>query len=443
MLNLILNSILDEAAKRKYIIQNLKGKQPLSIEEIVEFFDFPYINTIYEILNLKDKGLIDESIESEILLDNVERTSILEQKEIIKYQIKDKADTSRENYFKSILTFDDNGICNRCGLCLSVCPIDIIEQTDNYLYIDESECITCGLCYSFCPHSVSYEPIYQYNKSFKVPLNYTENIGYYEKIYSAKTLIDEFNDKKQDGGIVSSLLYYLLDEKLVDAVVTVKHSRKFWKPKIAIIKNKHYLDKTPGSIYSNSPILSILNKTRKYKKIAIVALPCKIRALAKAEYLPLNLGMFDNIKYKIGLFCMKTFTYENMLKLIHYKFNLELDDIDKMDIKKGRLFLVLINGEITSISLKECQSYAAKFCNYCDDLTAELADISVGAIGSDSGWSSIITRTKKGDDLFNGVMDKGLIKTNPAIDLKNCQSLIEQIAMKKKKICKPIILKNC
>ncbi|MFX0188164.1 MAG: Coenzyme F420 hydrogenase/dehydrogenase, beta subunit C-terminal domain [Candidatus Hodarchaeota archaeon] len=442
-LNLILKSILDEAAKRKYIIQKLKGKQPLSLEGIVEIFDFPSINTIYEILNLKDKGLINESIESEVILDNDERSSILEQKLEKKYQIKRNANLIQENYFKSILTFDDSGICTRCGLCLSICPIDIIEQTDNYVYVDESECITCGLCYSVCPHSVPYQPLYNYKKSFQSSLNYTENLGYYKKIYSAKTLIDEFNEKKQDGGIISSLLYYLLDEKLVDAVITVKHSRKFWKPKIAIIKNKLYLDKTQGSIYSNAPILSVLNKTKKYKKIAIVALPCKIRALAKAEHLPLNLGMFDNIKYKIGLFCMKTFTYENLMNLIKYKFNLELDDVVKMDIKKGRLFLNLINGEIISISLKECRSYFANFCNYCSDLTAEFADISVGAIGSDSGWSSVITRTKKGELLLHRAIDKGLVKLNPKIDVRKRQLLIEKLAMEKKNNCKPTILKNC
>ncbi|HXY82245.1 MAG TPA: Coenzyme F420 hydrogenase/dehydrogenase, beta subunit C-terminal domain, partial [Candidatus Saccharimonadales bacterium] len=46
----------------------------------------------------------------------------------------------------------------------------------------------------------------------------------------------------------------------------------------------------------------------------------------------------------------------------------------------------------------------------CDDFTAEFADISVGAIGSPSGYSTILARTENGLDLVKQAEKAGYIE---------------------------------
>ena len=407
--NFTLDSILDADFERKYILQELKGKKPLALEEIVKFFIFQDDNIVRDIFYLKERGLVEEIIESPInLKDNI-----------------------RENYFNPVSIIYDNKYCCRCGLCASVCPLDSIELTENYLYIDEGTCITCGLCFSVCPRSFPVEKIYNHIKKTNNSLMFSKNFGYYKKLYSARTLNKNIKEIGQDGGIVTSLLYYLLDNNLVDAVLTIKHSKCSWKPKIGIITNKEDLYKTAGTTYVHSPILSVLNKTNKFERIAIVAVPCKIKALIKGELFSI-LPFFNNIKYKIGLFCMEAFSYEGLLNFINDKFHLKIIDIMKMEIKQGYFIITLYSGNVLSVPLKDVHKYILNFCRYCDDLTAELADISVGSIGSKIKWSSVITRTQKGEYLFNKAIKHGLIEAKLIEDAKLGKSLINKIAKKKR-----------
>ena len=38
-------------------------------------------------------------------------------------------------------------------------------------------------------------------------------------------------------------------------------------------------------------------------------------------------------------------------------------------------------------------------CSYCDDFTAQFADVSVGSVGSKKGYSTVIVRSKAGEKL--------------------------------------------
>ncbi|MCK4716740.1 MAG: 4Fe-4S binding protein [Candidatus Marinimicrobia bacterium] len=42
-------------------------------------------------------------------------------------------------------------ICDLCGTCVSVCPVDCIELTEFDLIIDHDVCINCDACVKMCP----------------------------------------------------------------------------------------------------------------------------------------------------------------------------------------------------------------------------------------------------------------------------------------------------
>jgi coenzyme F420 hydrogenase subunit beta len=137
---------------------------------------------------------------------------------------------------------------------------------------------------------------------------------------------------------------------------------------------------------------------------------------------------------------MEAFSFENVFKLSGEKFEKKLNEITKMDISGGKFIITLKSGEVEKVPLKEVKSYARPNCHYCEDLTADYADISVGSIGSPSGWSSVITRTKLGDKIYKDAVKAGLIESKDLKDIKPGLGLLERIAGSKRKGCKPIIL---
>lgn len=140
-------------------------------------------------------------------------------------------------------------------------------------------------------------------------------------------------------------------------------------------------------------------------KIAMVGTPCEIMAASKLQHYT-----DSPIDIKIGLFCMENFSYKyfgNLLK----EYDLTMNDIEKFQIEKGFVFLLLKTKETVKISLSEAKRMLRKNCNICVELTSETSDISIGSIGSEKGWSTLIIRTKKGEDIVNGAIKQKFIKS--------------------------------
>lgn len=46
-------------------------------------------------------------------------------------------------------------VCNQCGTCASVCPVEAISKTKDGVYIiDAEKCNGCGACVEACPRQV-------------------------------------------------------------------------------------------------------------------------------------------------------------------------------------------------------------------------------------------------------------------------------------------------
>lgn len=45
----------------------------------------------------------------------------------------------------------DRDECIACGPCKDSCPVDAIEDHDDWYRIDQDICIQCGQCQSVCP----------------------------------------------------------------------------------------------------------------------------------------------------------------------------------------------------------------------------------------------------------------------------------------------------
>ncbi len=45
-------------------------------------------------------------------------------------------------------------VCDQCGVCAEVCPVDAISEKNGIFFIDPDECIGCYVCVDECPQKV-------------------------------------------------------------------------------------------------------------------------------------------------------------------------------------------------------------------------------------------------------------------------------------------------
>lgn len=140
-------------------------------------------------------------------------------------------------------------------------------------------------------------------------------------------------------------------------------------------------------------------------RIAMVGTPCEIMAASKLQYYT-----DSSIDVKLGLFCMENFSYKYFINLLE-EYDLKMDDIEKFQIDKGFVFLLLKNRQTVKIPLSVAKRIIRKNCNICVELTSETSDISIGSIGSDDGWSTLIIRTKKGEEIVDGAIKEKFIES--------------------------------
>jgi coenzyme F420-reducing hydrogenase beta subunit len=119
----------------------------------------------------------------------------------------------------------------------------------------------------------------------------------------------------------------------------------------------------------------------------------------------------------IGLFCFEAFDYEKLKEETQRLLGVDLDKAEKTQIHKGK-YIVQVDGKDYSCRVRELNEAVEKGCVYCDDFTANLADISIGSVGSPDGYSTVIVRSDVGKRLLEKLdLAKGDINTEEVTKL--------------------------
>lgn len=430
----ILFTIFDEE-RLKYSLYHLLNKN--STFETVHHFSLKNSINIKKALSLlellKNENLINLEINNN---DNTDaEISNIESKDFSIKSIQVNPLLIKSIYEPVNIIFDSNN-CSGCGLCAGICPVNCINIYNGFGKIDEDKCIKCGLCYTLCPRT--YLPVTLLNMSQKNSSEVNDTfpqIGHYHEIYSARTKIKEISEICQDGGISSTCLYFLFDEKKIEYALGATMSRSIWRPEPMLIKTKSDVLKTAGTKYVNNPTLRLLNELNESSsRLAIVGVPCMMQALLKSQIYNIGIPSLNQIEYRIGIFCMESFSYESLLKICE-KLNVDINSIKKTDINKGKFFVYTQTGEELSIPVKEISHLARKDCEVCYDLTSESADISIGSIGSPASWNTVIIRTIKGKQLFDGLIKQNLIEYKNIKEVQPGLPMVEKTANSKKSKC--------
>ena len=322
--------------------------------------------------------------------------------------------------------------CAGCAACVVVCPVRCLDYSEEKPKI-VNKCTACGICAQICPrYDFSLPTVEKF--VFSRERKPEEDFGVYRRIVIAQARDKNILQVCQDGGVVTTLLKFALENGLVDGAVVsgVSEDKPFFPvPRLATTSQE--VLKCAGTRYFYSPNLIAFQEGIKQKKesLAYVGTPCQINALRKIEMFPLK-KYANPLRLTIGLMCTESFTYEGLMeKHIQKELGINPQDISKMNIK-GRILVTTKNGEINAISLKDAKKYTRKGCASCVDFSAELADISAGGLGL-SGWTFIIIRTEKGEEIFQNAEKKGLLKTKPVEEERRAYDLLIKLSNRKRR----------
>ncbi|MFX1343660.1 MAG: Coenzyme F420 hydrogenase/dehydrogenase, beta subunit C-terminal domain [Promethearchaeota archaeon] len=344
----------------------------------------------------------------------------------------------------------NKGICQLCGGCVSFCSsfedniIDFVDLNSPPQYINEEKCLKCGICYYICPQThvldETINKIYKFSDFTSMPL------GYYEQIYTCQSTDGEFLKIGIDGGVVNSIINFLIEKKVIDGAIVAKTTAPFSRESF-IAYNKKDLINASGIKLDISQQLkeaqrlstytkSISKLTQyKFKKLALVGTPCQIytiRCMQDLEIIP-----SENIELCLGLFCYESFSFDKTkIRQFEKNFNIKFKDITKINIKENVILKLkdTIQGEkILTIPFNQLTDYMRPSCNSCRDFTNIYADISFGGLGSHEKYTTVIPRTDKGKKFLRKVVDGGGIKclTLDAQRKKNMIILITEYSKKK------------
>ncbi|MFX1323207.1 MAG: Coenzyme F420 hydrogenase/dehydrogenase, beta subunit C-terminal domain, partial [Promethearchaeota archaeon] len=107
-------------------------------------------------------------------------------------------------------------------------------------------------------------------------------------------------------------------------------------------------------------------------------------------------------------------------------FKIKFTDIEKINIKEDLIFR-LKGDKVVHIPFNRLNYYMRPACNACGDFTNIYADISFGGLGSPNKYTTVITRTKKGKNIFTKALDAGIIK-NLDLDQAKKKKMVDLIS---------------
>ncbi|WP_218939739.1 Coenzyme F420 hydrogenase/dehydrogenase, beta subunit C-terminal domain [Lutibacter citreus] len=331
-----------------------------------------------------------------------------------------------------------NDMCIGCGLCIYKCPSQALEvQINDYGFLIPEQISSCdsdGECITVCPFNpFPKEEVKTENEIaeiyFDKATKYQEKVGRYVNIYAGYA--NEFRLNSSSGGIATYIFTELIERGIVDHVFSVKQSTKpgFYY-EYSISNNRKELSEAAKTRYFPVTLATVMPEIHKLKgKVAIVGVACFIKAIRLAQHTePL---LKDKIPFLVGIICggvKSSFFTEYLASKVNipienikkpqfrikdlnstagdYSFGCSsTDDNSKKLIRMGSL------GDMWGTGL-----FKANACDFCDDVTTELADISLGDAWLEpfnkegKGTNVIVTRSFLADKILQEGITSGKLR---------------------------------
>lgn len=293
-----------------------------------------------------------------------------------------------------------NDLCIGCGLCTYKCPNKALEMKWNeYGFLTpflSGSCNNDGSCLSVCPFNpFPAEDIKTEDELANIFLdeapNHHPKIGKYYGLYAGYS--NDFRMTSSSGGIATYVLTELLAQKIVDYVFSVKESSNPESHyEYAISKTKDELIAGSKTRYYPVTLATVFSEIDKIDgNIAIVGVGCFIKAIRLAQHS--NPELKKKIKFLVGIICggVKSRFFSEYLANkagvptdLYCKPEFRIKDINSTAADYSFGCYNKNTNEFKSIKMRTVGDmwgtglFKNNACDFCDDVTTELADISLG-----------------------------------------------------------------
>ena len=313
------------------------------------------------------------------------------------------------------------GNCTHCGACVGLNP-SVLDFKDTpygpipflkkkYLTKNEREALNIG--WEICPgRGIPLNSLLSWLHSKHIEPSL---IGPTRNIYTGHSNNNLIRKNGASGGILSGIAIHLLETNQVQGAVVLKQGHRIPdKAEPIIATSREEILNSAQSVYSTTPLLTILKKISNFKgKLLFIGLPEHVATIRMLQYI--EHPSVKNIKIIIGPYVganmypgsvrtflrMKKVSIDTKIKKLFWRYGdwpgklrVELEDNKVYESEKFYYnflipFFISNNSKLTP-----------DFCN-------ELTDISVGDAWSpkfesrNGGYSVITCRTKIGEKILN------------------------------------------
>lgn len=323
----------------------------------------------------------------------------------------------------------NNELCIGCGLCVYKCPSEALQMSMNnegFLVADSIENCDCkGDCLDVCPFNpYPKDEVRTENEIAGLFLNnanqFHQRIGKYINVFAGYS--NEFRLTSSSGGLGTYICTELLERKIADHIFSIKESSKpgmFYE--YAVSSSKKDLLGASKTRYFPVSLATVFSEINRLEgKVAIVGIACFIKAVRLAQYSDPKLK--EKIPFLVGIICgglkSRFFTEYLASKMEIDPQNIRQPQFRKKDLSSSAndySFSSLDeNHEEKSIKMRTVGDlwgtglFKNNACDFCDDVTTELADISLGDAWmhpydkDGRGTNVIVTRSMLADHLIAG-----------------------------------------
>lgn len=309
--------------------------------------------------------------------------------------------------------------CIGCGLCKSELQLDMEKTEKGFLKPafhageDESRFLK-----KVCP----------INGTQSIEEKQTDIWGKRNGIYGAWALDKNIRRQASSGGVLTALAVFMLESKLVDAIIHVVADEKNpTETKCQVSTTKEQVISGCGSRYSiSSPWLTLSACAEKDKRYAAIGKPCDIAALRNLKNLDKR---YDNIIYLLSFFCAGLPSAQANGRLLD-ELGCEREKCESLTYRGNGWpgYATAVDCEGKNYQMEYSKAWGGilgrdvhPYCRLCIDGIGEAADISCGDgwyITSDGkepdfsereGRNVVFTRTETGEELYQKAMAAGVI----------------------------------
>ncbi len=227
----------------------------------------------------------------------------------------------------------------------------------------------------------------------------------------AKAKDEEIATKGECGGAVSALFKYLLDQDLVDGVLTLTRGEDIYDGIPTLVEDSEDIVSTCGSLHCAPTMFGdLISKYLTDMRLAVSVKPCD--AMAINELIKRHQINEDNL-YKIGLNCGGAVMPISAQKMIEMFYDVDPSEVVKEEIDKGKFIIELEDGTHKSVEIDELEEkgFGRRInCQRCELKIPRNADLACGNWGAEPGWTFIEVVTEKGAKLLNDAKKGGYIE---------------------------------